>query len=145
MKKLLYILIAVAIVACCDKPAKEKTFAEKVSGEWHCSAAEPKADIYVNFTAEGVFELYQQITEGAYRLYRGTWSVADETQKVITGKYNDGEEWASDYIVNFTGDDSMTLQPTESTGVIEYLYEREAIPEEVKETCAVMVKSPYAY
>ncbi len=156
MKKLLYIFIAIAAIAGCNKPdngdgggnnngentgggeIKEKTFAEKIAGEWHCSPSNIEADIYVSFTADGKFELYQQITEGAHRLYRGTWT-ADEAKKEISGKYNDGENWGSSYSITLSEDlNSMTWVDSAS---IEYVYSRKEIPAEVKETCAVVVKS----
>ncbi len=121
---------------------KPKTLTEKIAGEWHCSPSNIDAEIYVNFTADGKFELYQKITEGAFRLYRGTWT-ADETKMVINGKYNDGEAWGSSYSIVLSEDlNSMTFK--DSAG-IEYVYSRQAIPASVKENSVVIVKSPYAY
>ncbi len=124
-----------------DEPEKPKTMTEKMAGEWHCSPTDMKADIYVSFAADGKFELYQQITEGAYRLYRGTWNVADEEQKVITGKYNDGEDWGSSYVVTVSDENSMTLEPISVTEPVKYDYTRTAIPAEVKDNCVIMVRS----
>ncbi len=150
MKRFIYMIVAVAVLAGCEKkPAgkdEPKTFEQMVAGEWHCTPTDIKADIYVSFTSEGGFELYQQITEGAHRLYRGTWAVASEEQGIITGKYNDGEKWASDYVVTFSTDKkTMTLAPVEVTTPVEYVYTRAEIPAEVKENCEIKVKSPYAY
>ncbi len=143
MKKLLYIFMAIALIVGCDKPGSgEKTLAEKIAGEWHCSPSNIEADIHVNFLADGTFELYQQITEGAHRLYRGTWTV-DEAEMLISGKYNDGESWGSGYRIALSEDlNSMTLTDSAS---IEYVYSRQEIPAEVKEKCVIVVKSPYAY
>ncbi len=149
MKKLLYIFMAVAMFAGCGKSGEEgtepdttKTLAEKIAGEWHCSPSNIDADIYVSFTADGKFELYQQITEGAHRLFRGTWSI-DEGKMIISGKYNDGEKWGSDYAFVMSEDNnSMTLTDSASQ---EYVYSRQTIPAEVKENCVTVVKSPYAY
>ncbi len=148
MKKILYILTALSILMSCGgetnkpEPEKPKTLAEKISGEWHCSPSNIEADIYISFTSDGKFELYQQITEGAFRLYRGTWTV-DETKMVINGKYNDGEAWGSSYGIVLSEDlNSMTFK--DSAG-IEYVYSRQAIPASVKENSVVIVKSPYAH
>ncbi len=144
MKKILYILIAVASMACCTKPGQDETkdLSAQIAGEWHCSPSNIDAEIYVSFVKEGTFELYQQITTGAYRLYRGTWS-ADEADKKITGKYNDGESWGSGYSVAVSEDgNSMTFTDSASN---EYVYSRQAIPASVKDNCVVVVKSPYAY
>ncbi len=133
--------MAIALLAGCVKPGgeEEKTLTEKIAGEWHCNPSNMEADIYVGFAAEGTFELYQQITVGTYRLYRGTWT-ADEANMTITGKYNDGENWGSGYSVVVSEDgNSMTFTDSAS---IEYVYSREEIPAEVKETSVVIVKSP---
>ncbi len=143
------------MVVGCNKPSKgnggtetpgevekPKTLTEKIAGEWHCSPSNIEADIYIAFTAEGTFELYQQITEGAFRLYRGTWSV-DEEKMEINGKYNDDEPWGSSYKLVMSEDiNSMTFTDSASN---EYVYSRTEIPAEIKENCVVMVKSPYAY
>ncbi len=137
--------MAIALLAGCgDDPApeKEKTPTDFVCGEWHCSPSNIEAEIYVSFAEDGGFELYQQITEGAFRLYRGTWSL-DETSMTLTGKYNDGEAWGSSYSVVISEDrNSMTFTDSAS---IEYVYSRGEIPASVKENCVVEVKSPYAY
>ncbi len=149
MKKFIYILLAISALAGCDKPGKEeeeapveKTFIQKISGEWRCSPSNMDAEIYLGFTEDGKFELYQQITEGAFRLYRGTWT-ADEEKMKISGRYNDGEAWGSSYDLTLSEDaNSMTFVDSASK---EYVYSRQEIPASVKENCVVMVKSPYAY
>ncbi len=137
--------MAMAIMAGCNgnKPEETpKTIEETIAGEWHCSPSNIDAEIYISFTAEGGFELYQQITEGAFRLYRGTWSIDHDTM-VISGKYNDGESWGSSYTVTVSEDtNSMTFVDSAS---IEYVYSRQEIPAAVKDNCVVEVKSPYAY
>ncbi len=151
--------MAVALIAGCEDPnpvvppgpgpqpvvpptppePAEKKLAELIPGEWHCEAADMSADIYVDFASDGNFELYQMVGEGSYRLYRGTWSV-DEDKKMLTGKYNDGEEWGSGYSVSLSEDEkSMTLESTE--GAVKNSYTRTEIPAEVKENCIVVVKS----
>ncbi len=135
MKKILYILLAVAITAGCNKMEKE------IVGEWNCHIEEIPADIYINFEKKGKFELYQQLSEGRYRLYRGTWFIEDEGQQKISGKYNDGEDWGSDYFFSFINENSMTLKATEGKEAVEYLYVRKSIPAEVKDNCVVEVKS----
>ena len=93
MKKILLYICAAALclLTSCEK---ELTMAEKLVGDWHCTAASTDAEIYVTFRAENTFTLYQQIGEGAYRLYRGTWNLEGD---LLTGKYNDGEDWAAAY------------------------------------------------
>ena len=95
-----------------------------------------KAEIYVTFTAEKTFNLYQQIGEGAYRLYNGTWSLDGST---LSGKYNDGTSWATSYEVASADDNTFTLT---AEGVSEtYGRVSGGIPEEVLASCVTVVKS----
>lgn len=160
MKKILYILAAVLAIISCGKdntdpdtpsnqnPPVEKPeekpdkpvekLADKLIGEWHSTSIAVKGDLYLGFTEDGKFELYQKIGEGSYRLYRGTWNI-DENTGVLSGKYNDSEAWASSYKVEFK-DGSMTFTSTDASAE-KSSYEKGTIPAEVKENCIVEVKS----
>lgn len=144
MKKILYILMALAVMTGCKEkptpqpPEPEETLAEKIVGEWHCVVSDIDADIYLELVSTSTFELYQKVGEGSHRLYRGTWSLNEETAK-LTGKYNDGASWGSGYTVSISEDlNSMTLTPSEGS---EQVYRRESIPLEIKTNCIVVVKS----
>ena len=146
MKKILYILMALAVMTGCKEkptpqppePQPEETLAEKIVGEWHCVVSEIDADIYLELVSTSAFELYQKVGEGSHRLYRGTWSLNEETAK-LTGKYNDGASWGSGYTVSISEDlNSMTLTPSEGS---EQVYRRGSIPLEIKTSCVVVVKS----
>lgn len=151
MKKIIYIIMALMCIASCDNPSQntpvpgpgaEETLASAIAGEWHCTASDFDADIYINFTKEGSFELYQKISDGAHRLYRGSWRVSDEALGYINGKYNDGTEWGSEYAVSMSDDKNhMTMVPRNSAELIEYDYSRQSIPSDVKEKSVVVVKS----
>ena len=134
MKKLLYILIAAvcALTSC----KKEMTLEEKLAGDWHCTAASIDAELYVSFAADKTFSLYQQIGEGAFRVYNGTWSLSGST---LSGQYNDGTSWATSYEVVSTDEDTLTLT---AEGISE-TYKRISggIPEEVLASCVTVVKS----
>jgi len=141
MKKVLYILAALAFLTACggNNEGKEETGIEgKIIGEWHSTSLSVDADIYLDFTEDKKFEMYQQIGEGAYRLYRGTWNVEED---ILTGKYNDGENWAAAYTVVIEGN-KMTLT-SKNDAAETTRYEAKSIPEEVKAGCEVVVKSSY--
>lgn len=153
MKKILYIAALLLSVLSCKEPVDpqpgpepgpnppvvEKTLAEKIAGEWHCVVSDMDADIYLSLASDNKFELYQKVGEGAYRLYRGTWSL-DEKTAVLTGKYNDGEAWGSGYGVVLSEDENtLTLDP--SADGEDQTYRKESIPADVKENCVVVVKS----
>ena len=134
MRKILYMIAAAACLLTSCK--KEMTLEEKFTGDWHCTASSVDAEIYVTFTTEKTFTLYQQIGEGAYRVYNGTWSL--EGTK-LSGKYNDGTAWASGYEVASSDDDTLILT---AEGISEtYSRVSEGIPEEVLKSCVTVVKS----
>lgn len=139
MRKFIYIMAALLTLAACGKKPDNKTeltLEQQLCGEWHSTSLSIKADIYISFAENKTFEMYQQITEGAHRLYRGTWNL-EET--LLTGKYNDGEDWAAGYEVSIEG---STLSLTSvNDAAEESLYEKSEIPESVMEGCVVEVKS----
>lgn len=114
----------------------ELTLEQKLTGEWHSATLPLDADIYMNFEEGKTFELYQQIGEGAYRLYRGTWNLEED---LLTGRYNDGEDWAAGYRIAIEGD-VLTLTSVNDAAEVSTFAKAE-IPAEVKETCETIVKS----
>ena len=138
MKRILYIIVAALLmVACGDKNGKSKrSLEEQLYGEWKSSDLAIDAEIYMNFLADKTFELYQKVGEGAHRLYRGTWNIEED---LLTGRYNDGEDWAAAYQVAIK-DKTLTL--TSSNDAAEKsTYVQCEIPAEVKDHSVVEVKS----
>ena len=112
------------------------TLEQKLCTEWHSTTLSLDADIYISFAENNTFELYQQIVEGAYRLYRGTWNLEED---ILTGKYNDGEDWAAAYQISIEGE---TLTMTSKNDAAEVsVYKKAEIPATVKETSETIVKS----
>ena len=140
MKKLLYIFSTLVILASCGKNSDdnkpEQTLEQQIIGQWHSVSNSLEADLYINFQEGKTFELYQQIGEGAHRLYRGTWNLEGT---LLTGKYNDGEDWAAAYQVEMR-EKQLVLTSNNDTAE-KSTYEKAEIPAEVKETCEVIVKS----
>jgi len=137
MKKLLYILAAVLILAACDRNKdSKKTPAELLCGQWHSTSLTVSGDVYLDFTDDGRFEMYQKIGDGAYRLYRGTWYAEED---LLTGRYNDGEDWATAYRIAIDGT-SLTMTSQNDAAEVSR-FSSCTIPEEVKEKCEVVVKS----
>jgi hypothetical protein len=122
---------------------KELTMEEKLVGDWHCSSTVIDAEIYVTFTAAKTFILYQQIGEGAFRIYNGIYEFtvpADgSAQAVLTGEYNDGTPWGTGYHVSGFDGNVMTLT---GAGVAEtYSKINGGIPEDVLRSAVTVVKS----
>ena len=141
MKRIIYILsAALCLLTSCEK---EQTLADKLIGDWHCTATSIDAEIYATFTAEKTFILYQQIGDGAFRVYNGTYEFTpqegSDIQALLTGEYNDGTPWGAVYEVSGMDGESMTLT---AEGVAE-VYEKikGGIPEEVLKSAVTVVKS----
>ena len=142
MKRILYLFIAAIFMASCSNKQTETgttelTLEEKLIGEWHSTALAVKGDIYLSFKGTGkTFELYQQIGEGAYRFYCGQWNLEEG---ILTGKYNDGEDWHTAYRI--TIEDSRLTMVSQNDTAEQSTFEGCQIPESVKEHCVPAVKS----
>ena len=117
---------------------KEPTFEDRFCKEWHSYQMMTLdiADIYLDFSNDGTFEMYQKIGEGAYRLYRGTWSLDGN---MLSGKYNDGEDWSAVYEICIS--DKFMTMTSQNDAAEENVFEECTIPEEVRETCEIVVRS----
>ena len=140
MKRIFAVFFALMLLASCGKNGKdnkpELTLEQQLIGQWHSVSNALEADLYIDFQEGKTFELYQQIGEGAHRLYRGTWNLEGT---LLTGKYNDGEDWAAAYQVEMR-ETQLVLTSSNDTAE-KSTYEKAEIPAEVKETCEVIVKS----
>lgn len=126
------------LVSCGEKNGSktELTLEQKLCTEWHSTSLPVDGDIYISFSEDRTFELYQQIGQGAHRLYRGTWNL-EET--LLTGKYNDGEAWAAAYEI-IINDKQLTMTSVNDAAE-ESVFARADIPQEVIQTCETVVKS----
>lgn len=142
MKKLLYMLSALLMLAGCGEKNGEddkKSTAELLCGEWHSTTLTVSGDVYLDFNEDKTFEMYQKIGDGAYRLYRGTWNVEND---ILSGKYNDGENWAASYDVAIEGKNLTLTSRNDAAEVTKY--SSCTVPEEVKAGSVVVVKSTEA-
>lgn len=139
MKRIAYIFAAIMLLASCNgkNPDSGKlTLEQQLYGEWHSTKLSIAGDIYLDFNEDKTFELYQQIGQGSYRLYRGTWGLQEN---LLTGKYNDGESWATAYEI-MVSDKSLTMV-SKNDAAEQSLYSKKDIPADVKDKCVTVVKS----
>ena len=129
------------LLASCGKNGEdnkpELTLEQQLIGQWHSVSNALEADLYIDFQEGKTFELYQQIGEGAHRLYRGTWNLEGT---LLTGKYNDGEDWAAAYQVEMR--EKQLVLTSNNDAAEKSTFEMAEIPAEVKDRCETVVKSP---
>lgn len=131
------IIAALVLVSCGEKGGnKQLSPSEQLCGEWHSTSLAVQADIYICFLENGTFEMYQKIGAGTYRQYNGTWHLEDD---ILTGKYNDGEEWAAAYTV-VIGNETLTLT-SKNDAAETSKYSLCTIPAEVKDKAVIEVRS----
>ena len=102
MKRVLYAITvaALCLLTACGKdkqPGKEETKPSAITGVWELSDISTKASIgsvnvsvYLDFTSDGKFTLYQKIGEGRYTKFTGTYALDKAS---LSGKYSDGKPW----------------------------------------------------
>lgn len=126
--------LAVAVLTGCDKENKPASLSDRLCSEWKLTV--PDAAVYVSFATDKTFEEYQRLNGESYELRRGQWTLSGN---ILSGKYNDGEDWAYAYQVTID-DKTLTLSAQEDKA-IENVYVKCEIPDIIKETCNVVVKS----
>lgn len=128
MKRMFYMLLAILVLSACKKEEKPVDYTPAVIGEWHCAAIGLDSDVYVSFTEDKKFSLYQKMGDTDYKFYSGFWDVQQDT---LTGSYADGTDWGSSYRLEFIDNDTMVMTALNGSDDI-VTYVRETIPNEVK-------------
>ena len=139
ISKIILALAAAFASISCGNTDPGPDVAEKIVAEWHLvsvSGLSSVPQVYVDFAADGAFELYQKVGEGRYRKYDGAYEVAGS---VLSGKYSDGEKWGSGYTAAFDGD-YMTLTADNGSGEV-WKYEKASLDQSEKDKADVVTKS----
>lgn len=113
---------------------------ENLVGEWHYTATEQgvEEDIYIGFSADGTFEMYQKVGEGVHWYSTGEYSL-DTSKGILSGVYSDRYPWKYDYKVAFKGNTLvMTAVQLETYSLT---YTRKSIPAEVRDKSLPLTKS----
>lgn len=141
MKRIIYILTAIATMilsASCQKDTDR--LLDTLVGDWHYSAEESgvKEDIWISFTADGTFQLYQKVGDGPYWLSTGEFTL-DSQAKLLTGVYSDRYPWKYSYKIA-VGAKSLTLAAVELDTYI-MVCDRATVPAEVSEKALPLTKA----
>ncbi|MBP5218163.1 MAG: lipocalin family protein [Bacteroidales bacterium] len=135
IKRLIILAVAALALVGCKGHGDDPVKALDVTGEWELTSIVTRSAsiggtpiaVYINFTAEKTFDLYQKIGEGRYTHFKGTYQLSGES---LSGTYDNGKTWGSVYTVAIEGD-QMTLTTTGGTEAD--TYRKTTIPQSVKE------------
>lgn len=133
MKSRVLILAAIllsAVVSFSSCKKEEKTL--DVKGEWELTEVKMSTKsalvgaetvtVYVKFSEDGTFAMYQMVGDGRFVAFSGSWKLAGST---LSGTYADGTSWASSYEVSV---DKSTLTMTTGDGLDVFVYKACTIP-----------------
>lgn len=141
MKKILYMIAAAAVLllgTSCQKDSDALT--AKLAADWHYTAQENGVaeEVWISFTADGTFEMFQKIGDGPYWYTKGEYALDSKT-KVLSGIYSDRYPWKYSYKVSIS---DRTLEMT-AVGLEGYklTYAKETIPAQVREKSLPLTKS----
>ena len=126
MKRLIYfaIIALVAVTGC----QKEASLGELLCGEWRGSELSVDAGIYIDFNADGSFEMFQKMDKDGFECKSGSYSLTGTT---LSGKYNNGEAWSCSYTISISGGVLTMVSQAEGGEVNKYV--KTTIPAAVKE------------
>ena len=130
-------LMAVAMLAVAGCKEKDEV-QHRIVGEWFYSTEESgqKIEIYIGFSSDFTFDLYQKVGEGRHRHMTGTYEV-DRT--LVSGFYSDRTPWASDYYVSFT--EGRMIMESATVQNYSIKLEQKRIPDDVRQNCVEMTRS----
>lgn len=133
MKTRVLILVAAllsALVSFSSCKKEENTL--DVKGEWELSDVKMSTKsalvgaetvtVYVKFSEDGTFAMYQMVGDGRFVAFSGSWKLAGST---LSGTYADGTSWASAYEVSV---EKSTLTMTTEDGLDVFVYKACTIP-----------------
>lgn len=141
MKKILYMIAAAAVLllgTSCQKDSDALT--AKLAADWHYTAQENGVteEVWISFTADGTFEMFQKIGDGPYWYTSGEFEY-DVDSKVLSGIYSDRYPWKYTYAITLT-DKTLQMAAVELASH-SVTYTREFIPAQVREKSLPLTKA----
>lgn len=141
MKKILYMIAAAAVLllgTSCQKDSDALT--AKLAADWHYTAQENGVaeEVWISFTADGTFEMFQKIGNGPYWYTKGEYALDSKT-KVLSGIYSDRYPWKYSYKVSIS-DKTLEMAAVELEDY-KLTYAKETIPAQVREKSLPLTKS----
>jgi hypothetical protein len=112
-----------------------------VVGSWHLvkfCGNDAAIDLYMKFTRDNKFEIYQREGELKYSRFTGTYAV-DVENSIISGVYSDGEAWADSYKFSLNGGNLVFESQSNSAEVS--IYEPAEMPSATTQSVSRAVAS----
>lgn len=133
MKKVLFAAVLLAVLAGC-KPKTPEAPKIDVTGAWELSSVSTKVSVggeqvsvYLEFSSEGAFTLYQKIGNGRYARFNGNYAIDQEAEE-LSGSYSNGKAWGP-YSCSCSGS-SLTLSIVDGSEIDVYT-KIDAVPSSV--------------
>lgn len=114
MKRIFTIMLA-ALSLCAFSSCKKGDKSIRIYGDWELNNVEfvtksavvgdETVSVYIRFTEDNTFQLWQKLGEGRYSSYDGQWTL---TGNVLSGTYTNGKAFSSQYEVSVSKN-TMTL------------------------------------
>lgn len=135
-------LFAMALVGCGgDKEDGDNNVIKQtdIYGKWHlatmCGSA-PEFDVYIEFSKDGTFDIYQQVWSFTYEHFSGNFTL---NGNVVSGTYSDGSEWTASYEYAVSNS-KLSLTNTGNSDEVA-IYDACKIPAEVIEEATTATRS----
>ena len=132
LQKLIIAIFSLTMLMSCGGGKEEKLL--DITGEWNLVNVQTKAatlggqtvDVYISFSSDKSFTMYQMLGTGRYHKYSGTYILDGTT---LSEKYSDGKQWGSAYEVELSSSDTQ-LTLTSTSGEVD-TYKKTSIPSDV--------------
>lgn len=128
--------MAAVICTLCSCSGSKSEASLDIVGEWRLSdvstkvavIGEENVDVYLSFSKDKKFTMYQMVGQGRYRCSRGTWGLGGD---MLNGVYDDGTAWGSSYEVSLSSDKAQLVLVSVGTIRESDTYIRTDIPQGV--------------
>ncbi len=116
LAKIFLVVAALAVCACQPDNGGNGSSAPKINwvdegsivGEWTLASFSGKSDsaprVYIKFTDDDKFEMYQQVYSAIWFRYDGTYTLSEDN--ILSGVYSDNEPWSATYKVSYGEEES---------------------------------------
>ncbi|WP_290540321.1 lipocalin family protein [Alistipes sp.] len=137
MKKYLYHLLVFSLLgifaASCSDDDNTPNIHSEIVGQWRLTSWTENApegfEVYVEFSSEATFMLYQKVETSNYTKYTGRYSIDGSR---LTGVYDDGETWGKGYDFELTNDGNTLTMVSRTEPAETSVYSRTIIPDDVR-------------